>query len=69
MASLSDVAVAQALVDLQQGRFTSHRACARAYGISKTTLYCHKQNLSLIRTNAAISKQSVTPWQEELLSA
>ena len=69
MASLSDVAVAQALVDLQQGRFTSRRACARAYGISEITLRRREQNPSSTRTNAAIPKRSVTPWQEELLSA
>ena len=35
MASLSNVTVAQALVDLQQGRFTSCHTYAHTYGSSK----------------------------------
>ena len=69
MPSIHDNALAQAVADLTEGRYPSIRAAAKAYSVPKSTLRNRYHNKSTTRTNAAIPKRSITPWQEELLAA
>ena len=68
MSSIHDSSLLQAVADLTEGRYPSIRAAATAYGVPESTLRNRYHNKNSTRTDAAIPKRSVTPWQEELLA-
>ena len=67
MSSQLDVTLAHACDALRTGRYPSFRATAKVYSLTESTLRRQYQNLTSTRTDAATSKRSITPWQEELL--
>ena len=62
-----EVTLAHACDALRTGQYPSFRAAAKAYSLTELTLRRRYQNLTSTRTDAATSKRSITPWQEELL--